>query len=122
VIRRHGLPRADWPEPDQIAWAAAIAMENRFHRGPAAHWASTTRHAVEVANARWLGYLAVSDPSALTEHLLERLTEDRLTRYLDRLAETVGSIGRHSTKPSERPTTGCSKYQDFRRQGQPYTA
>ena len=42
MIRR-GLPLLAWPEPDQIAWAEAIADRDRFHgRGPAAHWAETT--------------------------------------------------------------------------------
>jgi integrase len=31
----------------------------------------------------------------LAEHPLERLTEDRLTRYVDHLAQTVGSVGRY---------------------------
>jgi hypothetical protein len=84
-----------WPEPDQIAWTGAIADGDIFDcRGPAAHWAGTTRDAVVAAYGRWFGFLAVSEPSALDDHPMERLTGDRLARYFDHLAETAGTVGR----------------------------
>src|SRR5438105_2184376 len=79
IRRRISLPRAGWPEADWDALEAAFAKEDRFHRGPAAHWAPTTRRAVEVAYARWLGFLVLYAPAALAEHPVKRLTEDRLT-------------------------------------------
>jgi hypothetical protein len=74
---------------------AAFAREDRFRRGPAAHWAPTTRHAVALSVGRFLGFFALFEPAALAEHPLERVTEDRLTRYVDHLAQTVGSVGRY---------------------------
>jgi integrase len=75
---------------------AAFAKEDRFRRGPAANWAeSTRRRAVITALCRWLGFLALFEPSALAEHPLDRLTEDRLIRYLDYVAETVASVGQY---------------------------
>jgi hypothetical protein len=63
VIRR-AIPWDAWPEPDRIAWTEAIAEGDIFDgRGPAAHWAGTTRSAVIAAYGRWLGFLAVSECS-----------------------------------------------------------
>jgi len=93
--RRLVLPVADWPEPDGIALNAAFARESRFCRGPAAHWAPGTRHGVTKAVGRWLGFLTAFAPPVLAEPSLDRVTEDRLTHYVDHLSETVGSVGRH---------------------------
>jgi integrase len=95
VIRR-GLALDAWPEPDRIAWSEAIAEGDIFDgRGPAARWAPTTRSAVIAAYGRWLGFLAASEPLVLAAHPVERLTQDRLARYLDHLAETAGTVGCH---------------------------
>jgi integrase/recombinase XerD len=95
VIRR-GLRLSAWPEPDRIAWTGAIVDEDIFEgRGPAAHWAETTRDSVIAAYGRWLGFLAVSEPCALTAQPVERLTENHLARYVDHLAETASTVGRH---------------------------
>src|SRR5262245_43934327 len=37
----------------------------------------------------------VFEPATLAELPLDRVTEDRLTRYVAHLSETVGSVGRH---------------------------
>jgi integrase/recombinase XerD len=96
MIRR-GLPLGDWPEPDQIAWTVATAEGDVFDgRGRAARWAETTRKAVIAAYGRWLGFLAVCEPSALADRPVQRLTSDRLARYLDHLAPTVATVGRHA--------------------------
>jgi hypothetical protein len=95
VIRR-GLALPDWPELDRIAWASAIADGDMFDgRGPAAHWAKTTRDAAIAAYGRWLGFLAEADASVLAAHPVDRLTRDWLVRYLDHLAQTAGTVGRH---------------------------
>jgi integrase/recombinase XerD len=96
VIRR-GLPLDAWPALDRWAWNRAIEDGDMFDgRGPAAHWAQTTRNAVIAAYGRWLGFLAGSEPSALNEDPVLRLTGDRLTRYVDHLSPTTGSVGRHA--------------------------
>ena len=95
IQRRLGLPVADWPHLDRIALDAAFAKESRFSRGPAAHWAPGTRHAVTTAVGRWLGFLTLFEPSTLAGPPLDRVTEDRLTHYVAHLSETVGSVGRH---------------------------
>jgi integrase/recombinase XerD len=95
VIRR-SLPFDAWPDVDRIAWTEAILEGDVFDgRGPAAHWAATTRYTVMAAYGRYLAFLAASEPAALTEYPAQRLTEDRLSRYLGHLAETAGTMGRH---------------------------
>jgi integrase len=95
VIRR-GLRLSAWPEPDRIAWTGAIVNEDIFEgRGPAAHWVETTRNSVIAAYGRWLGFLAASEPCALTAQPVERLTEHLLARYVDHLAETASTVGCH---------------------------
>jgi len=95
-VSRRGLSLDDWPEPDRCAWTRAIVEGDIFDgRGPAAHWVGTTRKAVIAAYGRWLGFLAVCEPAALAESSVQRLTGDRLARYLNHLAETAGTVGRH---------------------------
>jgi integrase/recombinase XerD len=95
VIRR-SLPFDAWPEVDRTAWTEAIAQGDLFDgRGPAAHWAATTRYNVMAAYGRYLAFLAASEPAALAEGPAKRLTEDRLARYLTHLSETAGTMGRH---------------------------
>jgi integrase/recombinase XerD len=95
MIRR-GLAFHDWPEPDRIGWAEAIAEGDIFDgQGPAAHWATTTRDSVLSAYGRWLGFIAASEPLVLAAHPADRLTVERLGHYLDHLAETAGTVGRH---------------------------
>ena len=95
MIRR-GLAFPDWPERDRIAWSSAIADGDMFDgRGPAAHWAKTTRDAAIAAYGRWLGFLAETDSSILAAHPVDRLTRECLTRYIEHLAQTAGTVGRH---------------------------
>ena len=83
MIRR-SLPFDAWPEVDRIAWTEAIAEGDIFDgRGPAAHWAATTRNSVVAAYGRYLAFLTASESSALAEDPTKRLTEDRLARYLN---------------------------------------
>jgi len=95
MIRR-GLAFPDWPERDRIAWSSAIADGDMFDgRGPAAHWAKTTRDAAIAAYGRWLGFLVETDSSVLAAHPVDRVTRECLTRYIEHLAQTAGTVGRH---------------------------
>ena len=95
-MKRRGLPLSAWPETDRLAWERALAEGDIFNgRGEAAHWAETTRDAVIAAYGRWLGFIAASEPLGLAAHPVDRLTAERLARYLDHLAETAGTVGRH---------------------------
>jgi hypothetical protein len=50
---------------------------------------------VIAAYGRWLSFLAVSELAILAVQPVERLSKDRLTRYLDHLSETAGTVGQH---------------------------
>lgn len=89
------LPISRWPETDRLAWSGAIAEGDVFSRGPAARWAPTTQFVVCQAYGRWLGFLAASEPLALAEDPAGRLNDARLAAYVDNLAKTAGSVGRH---------------------------
>jgi integrase/recombinase XerD len=95
VVSRLRLLERDWTSHERSAKEAACAKGRRFHRGPAADWAPTTRAAVFAAYGRFLGYVAKYEPEALAEDPVERLTADRLVRYHDHLAESAGPNGQH---------------------------
>src|SRR4051812_3750279 len=93
-MSRMRLPFDLWLIPDRIAWTTAIETGDIFNRGPGGLWADATRHMVQTSYGRWLAFLA-ADPSALTEAPVQRLTKGRLENYIDHLAPTVGTVGRH---------------------------
>jgi integrase len=95
---RHCAKVADWPEQDQIAWAAAN-REGDFLEpdGLSAGWAPITRNAIAESYGRWVTWLAVND--LLTGAPAERVTADALARYMaDLSAVNAGStvVGRLS--------------------------
>jgi integrase len=96
---RKSLPLSDWPPADRLAWAAAIqpGADVFEDAGHAARWAASTRAAVQYDYGRWLGFVARSEPDALRLDPASRASSDRLLRFLAHLAETAGSVSRHST-------------------------
>ena len=101
-MSRLRLSEEDWPSHDRSAKEAACAKAQRFHRGPAAHWASTSCAVVFGDYGRCLGYLANYEPEVLAEHPVERLTlgisksqvsklckdiDERVNAFLDRPIE-----------------------------------
>jgi len=95
-MSRRSLLVDAWPEPDRIAWTRATAEGDVFDgRGLAAHWVGASRDAVTASYGRWLAFLAACEPSALADRPVQRLTNNRLAGYLEHLAQTVGTVGRH---------------------------
>jgi integrase len=96
VSTRLSLPFADWPVVDRVAWQVATEAGDLFDgSGPAAGWAPSTRASVCYDYGRWLMFLARHEPVALDQPLALRPTPERIAAYLDHLATTVGSVGRH---------------------------
>lgn len=94
---RRSLPLPYWPAADRAAWQAAIATGDLFDGcGPAAAWAATTRTAVCYDYGRWLMLLDRHASAALDQPLALRPTPARIGAYLNHLATTVGTVGRHS--------------------------
>ena len=83
---RRCLKLRDWPEPDRLAWEAAIA---HCESGLASHWRPNTRKGVLDAYGRWLTFLERNgwiEPNASPG---QRLTPDRLVAYV---AELQGMV------------------------------
>jgi integrase/recombinase XerD len=88
---RRCLKLRDWPEPDRLAWEAAIAQGSLLDEGGlASRWRESTRKTVQDAYGRWLtflernGWVETNDASPG-----ERLTPDRLRAFVAELQETV---------------------------------
>jgi integrase/recombinase XerD len=96
---RKSLQLLAWPAADRLAWEDATRPGRDIldDAGPASHWAASTRAAVQYDYGRWLGYVAVSEPDALTLAPGARASKARLTGFLAHLGESVGSVGQHST-------------------------
>ncbi len=88
------LRLARWPAADRAAWAAAFDASDIFDgRGPAAHWAAGSRRSVASGYGRWIGYLQVVEPAALTLAPAERITRERLRCYRDHLNAEISPAG-----------------------------
>lgn len=83
-------PVAEWPAPDQAAWAAALQSGDVLDPGGlAASWAPATRWMAANGYGRWLGWL---DWHGLLDHSLPpeaRITKERVAAYTSELSATT---------------------------------
>jgi integrase len=83
------LPFGQWPAADQRLWVAATdGKDDPFCDAPGTRLAHATRQKLMFGWRRFLGYLAISEPSALEADPAERLTIERVRSYVAHLAET----------------------------------
>ena len=82
------LPFASWPEIDRRMWNAAIHNDDLFDDRPRARLADRTLHKYWMGWRRLLGFLTVSEPDVLEKKPLERLTRERVRRFVEHLRET----------------------------------
>jgi integrase len=82
------LPFAAWPEIDRRIWNAAIENDDPFDDGPGARLAKTTLRKYWMGWRRFLGFLTITDPDAIEKKPFERLTRERVRRYVEHLRET----------------------------------
>lgn len=106
---RKSLQLADWPEPDRLAWLAALHPGQDIFDdvGPASRWATSTQVAVQYDYGRWLGFIAAREPGALGLAPDTRASTARVMRFLAHLSETVGSVGQYSTIRHMRDALGA---------------
>jgi integrase/recombinase XerD len=96
--RRRSLKRDAWPEPDRMAWEIANRAGDVLEPGgDASHWASSTRETTARCYGRWLGWLARNGLLDRTQSPGDRLSPDRLERYI---AELV-SLNAYSSAASQ---------------------
>ncbi len=79
-------PYNKWPQTDRLLWERAMRDDDPFATG--AHLAEASKHAYLFAWRRFLGFLAIHEPTALELVPCERLTPDRVRALRAHLAET----------------------------------
>jgi integrase/recombinase XerD len=81
------LPLAEWPAPDRAMWQVLCQKVGPLDDvGPLAHLRPTSRHYLEQAYGRWMGWLSRHDPAARSERPEARATLDRLEGWLESLS------------------------------------
>lgn len=91
---RRCLTVEEWPEPDRLAWQAAMMPGDILDGtvGAGFHWSDETREKYRKGYGRWLTFLIVNGLYCAQEAPQERVTPDRVTQYIEALqAQDVGS-------------------------------
>ena len=82
------LPFAHWPVADRRLWQDAARSDDPFSDASGARLAKTTLHKLWMGWRRFLGFLAITEATALEITPVERLTIERVRRFVDHLRET----------------------------------
>jgi len=82
------LPFAKWPEIDQRMWNVVKENDDPFDDGPSVRLAKTTLYKYWMGWRRFLGFITIIEPDALKQKPFERLTRERVRRFVDHLRET----------------------------------
>jgi len=82
------LPFTDWPEIDKQIWNSVVANDDPFGDGPGGRLAERTLHKYWMGWRRFLGFLTITEPDILDADPLERLTKERVRRFVQHLAQT----------------------------------
>jgi integrase len=83
------LPYGDWPAADRLLWQQAMGSnDDPFAQAAGAHLSKASQHCYLFAWRRFLGFLAIHEPTALDEAPAERLTIERVRAFRAHLAET----------------------------------
>ena len=82
------LPFADWPEIDRQMWNAAVNSNDPFDHSSGARLAKTTLHKYWMEWRRFLGFLTITEPDILQRKPFERVTPERVRRFVEDLRKT----------------------------------
>jgi integrase/recombinase XerD len=86
------LPVLAWPEPDQVAWAAALSSGDLLEPdGLAAHWSPATRRIIVKGYGRWIAWLTETGQLEPLAPLAARVTPERIAEYVHQLRERNAS-------------------------------
>ena len=111
---RRCLPRAEWPEPDRAAWAAAHHRGGLLEEdGLAASWAPATSAIIAGGYGRFLSFLAETGELAPHEFPATRISRARVEAYIAELRERNHSstVAREHDARGE-PIYGARKVND----------
>lgn len=87
-LPRLHLPYAQWPAADQSLWQCAMTSDDPFGDAAGPRLAKTSKRQYQSAWRRFLGFLAMEEPSALEIAPAERLTVARVRAFVAHLAAT----------------------------------
>jgi integrase/recombinase XerD len=87
-LPRLHLPYGQWPLADQRLWERAIESDDPFGDAAGARLAKSSQHQYVMGWRRFLGFLAIEEPSALEAAPAERLNMERIRPFVSHLAET----------------------------------
>jgi integrase/recombinase XerD len=90
---RRCLPLHAWPEPDRLAWEAALASGDLLDGtiGPGHQWCPDTREKYRKGYGRWLTFVIGSGRFNPADAPADRITRDAIARYLEELQDQVAS-------------------------------
>ncbi len=93
---RKSMHICDWPSADRLAWEMVTAQGDFFDgMEPAAHWSDSYQDSVTFSYGRWLAHLQRREPSSLLLAPSERVTVDRVRRYVGALETEVTATSIH---------------------------
>jgi len=96
-MKRKLLPYKQWPSQDLMAWEEAIRAGDFLSDGGAGgHWSDGSKRTIRAAYRRWLGYLTKNELEVLQLPPADRVTPDRLARYVALLQAEVTPAGVHN--------------------------
>jgi len=82
------LPFAHWPAADRSLWQDTTQNDDPFSDAAGARLAKATLHRLWMGWRRFLGFLTITEATALEIAPAERVTFERVRRFADHLAET----------------------------------
>jgi integrase len=82
------LPYRHWPAADRLLWERAMASDDPFADAAGARLSKASQHDYLFAWRRFLGFLAIHEPTALELAPAERITIERVRSFVAHLAET----------------------------------
>ena len=82
------LPYRRWPADDRLLWERAMGSDDPFTNAAGACLAKASQHSYLFGWRRFLGFLAINEPTALELLPSERPTIERVRAFVSHLAET----------------------------------
>jgi integrase len=82
------LPYVQWPAADRLLWERAMGSDDPFAVAAGARLTKTSQQNYLVAWRRFLGFLAIHEPTALEVVPMERITVERVRSFVAHLSET----------------------------------
>ena len=91
--RRKSMHECNWPPADLLLWNAAVLPSELFEsNNRASRWRPKTVKQAKYGYAAWLQHLHDRDPTAFQLCAAERVTLDRIQRYVTSMAAALSAV------------------------------